>query len=159
MNHGASSPTVRHMLLAVLSLGCVHVAAPWPGIQTVVHAFLVLGLAPEFRSPLMGMLWAAAAGWILEGSLRIYPHLGGTALANMTICLMIRWTLMQWPPRARNPYWGRMAVMVLLHGLLVHAAVRIAAGSHPWDTGIFWTLLLIPFWGTLTFRMHRPFRS
>jgi len=146
-------------MLAAISLGCIHLTAPWPGLQAVVHAMLVLALAPDFRSPLVAMLWAAAAGWVLEGSLRIYPHLGGTALANMTICLILRWTLAQWPPRERNPYWGRMAAMTVLHGLLIHGMVRLASGPHAWGYGTLWALASVPLWATLSFRIHRPFRS
>lgn len=159
MNRHTSAPAVRHGLLAVASLAGVHFSAPWTGLQAVFHALLVLGLAPEFRSPLVAVLWAAGAGWVLEGSLRVYPHLGGTALANMTLCLFIRWTLVQWPPRERNPFWGRMAAMLVLHALLVHGAVRLAAGPHAWDPGTVWALVSVPFWGTLIFRIHRPFRS
>lgn len=159
MNKSASAPAVKHALLAATALGCIHLAAPWPGLQAVLHVLLVLGLAPDFRSPLVAMLWAAGAGWVLEGSLRVYPHLGGTALANMTICLFIRWTLAQWPARERNPYWGRMAVMVVLHALLVHGLVRLAAGPHAWGYGILWALASVPLWATLSFRIHRPFRS
>jgi len=159
MNRSTSAPAVRHALLATLSLALVQVAAPWPGLQAVAHALLVLGLAPDFRSPLVAMLWAAAAGWVLEGSLRVYPHLGGTALANMTLVLIIRWTLAQWPPRDRNPFWGRMAVFTLVHALLVHGLVRLAAGAHAWDSGVLWALFCVPIWSTLVFRIHRPFRS
>jgi hypothetical protein len=159
MNRRTSAPAVRHGLLALVSLAGIHFTAPWGGLQAVLHAMLVLGLAPEFRSPLVAVLWAAGAGWVLEGSLRLYPHLGGTALANMSLCLLIRWTLMQWPPRERNPYWGRMAAMLVLHALLVHAAVRLAAGPHAWDTGVIWALVSVPLWATLIFRVHRPFRS
>lgn len=154
-----SAPIKRQILISTLTLGGIHICAPWPGPQSVLHVLLVLGLAPDFRSPLTGMLWAAAAGWVLEGSLRLYPHLGGTALANMTMLLIVRWTLMQWPPRARYLYWGRMAILAVFHYLLIYVLVRLAAGSHLWGWGVLWTLFSVPLWATLAFRLHRPFRS
>lgn len=156
MSPRAASPSFRHTIVAILALGAVHQTAAWPGVQAVFHAFLVVGLAPDFRSPLVAALWAAAAGWVLEGSLRMYPHMGGTALANMIVSLLAMWTLTQWPPRDLKPYWVRMAAFALLHLLLVHALVRFAAGSHVWGTGPIWTLVLVPLWGTLAFRLHVP---
>jgi hypothetical protein len=122
----------------------------------VFHAFLVLGLAPEFRSTLTGALWAAAAGWVLEGSLRMYPHMGGTALANMIVCLLVAWTLLQWPPRSSRLYWARMAAFAVLHLLLVHGMVLLAAGTHAWGTGPLWTLFLVPLWATVAFKLYLP---
>lgn len=159
MSRNASAPALRHGLLAIFSLAGIHLTAPWPGPQAVINAFLVLGLAPEFRSPFMATLWAAGAGWVLEGSLRQYPHLGGTALANMVVCMLVRWTLIQWEPRERNPYWGRMAAFTVFHVLLVYGVVRFTAGPHPWGTGPLWALLCVPLWATVSFRIHRSFRS
>ncbi len=156
MNQRIAASPLRHALLAMLSLGAIHQTAPWPGIQAVLHAFLVLGLAPEFRSSLVGVLWAAAAGWVLEGSLRLYPHLGGTALANMIVCLLVGWTLRQWPPRAVRAYWARLGAFAVLHIVLVHGMVFFAAGSHAWGTGPIWTLLLIPAWATAAFKFYVP---
>ncbi len=156
MNQRPVGSPLRHVLVAVLTLGAIHQTAPWPGLQAVLHAFLVIGLAPMFRSSLVGVLWAAAAGWVLEGSLRLYPHLGGTALANMIVCLLMGWTLRQWPPRSAKPYWGRLAAFAVLHILLVHGLVFFAAGSHVWGTGPLWTLLLVPLWATASFRLYVP---
>lgn len=156
MSQRPASTSLRHVLVAVLTLGAVHQTAPWPGLQAVFHAFLVIGLAPEFRSPLVGVLWAAAAGWVLEGSLRMYPRMGGTALANMVVCLLVAWTLVQWPPRDSKPYWARLGAFAVLHLLLVHGMVLIAAGSHAWGTGPIWTLLLVPAWATLAFKLYLP---
>lgn len=152
----SASSSIRQVLVAVLSLGMVHQTAAWPGAQAVIHAFLVLGLAPEFRSPLIGACWAAVAGWVLEGSLRMYPHMGGTALANMIVCLLVAWTLIQWPPRSTKPYWARMGAFAVLHILLVRWMVLLAAGSHDWGTGPIWTLLLIPVWATVAFKLYLP---
>jgi hypothetical protein len=156
MTRRSASTSLSHILLTVLSLGAVHQTAAWPGVQAVFHAFLVLGLAPEFRSPLLGALCAAAAGWVLEGSLRMYPHMGGTALANMIVCLLVGWTLIQWPPQSSKPYWIRMAAFAVLHILLVRGFVLLAAGSHNWGTGPLWTLLLVPLWATVAFKLYLP---
>jgi hypothetical protein len=156
MIHRPVSASIRHFLLAFLSLGAIHQTAAWPGIQSVCHVFLVLGLAPEFRSPFVGALWAAAAGWVLEGSLRMYPHMGGTALANMIVCLLVAWTLIQWPPLSVKPYWARLGAFAVLHLFLVHGAVLLAAGAHIWGSGPIWTLLLLPVWATVAFKLYRP---
>lgn len=156
MNRRPAYQSLRHALLAVLCLGVVHQTAPWPGLQAVAHVFLVLGLAPEFRSPLIGALWAAAAGWVLEGSLRMYPHMGGTPLANLLICLLASWTLVQWPPQERKAFWARMAAFTVAHGLLVHGLVRLTAGAHAWGSGPLWTLLLVPVWATVAFKLYVP---
>jgi hypothetical protein len=148
--------SVRHLLSAILVLGAIHQTAAWPGVQAVFHALLVIGLAPEFRSPLVAALWAAAAGWVMEGSLRMYPHLGGTALANIVVCLLVAWTLIQWPPRASRPFWARLGAFAVLHMLLVHWMVLIAAGSHAWGTGPIWTLLTVPLWAAVAFKLYLP---
>jgi hypothetical protein len=147
---------LRHTLLALLTLGAIHQTAPWPGMQAALHAFLVIGIAPEFRSQLIGVLWAAAAGWVMEGSLRMYPHMGGTPLANMIVCLLVGWTLMQWPPQSAKPYWVRLGAFAVLHMLLAHGLVFVAAGSHAWGSGPLWTVLLVPFWATAAFRLYVP---
>lgn len=156
MSATANSPTFRHLLFVCLTLGGIFFAAPWPAAQGVLNAFLVLGLAPEFRSPLIGACWAAAAGWVLEGTLRAYPHLGGTALGNILAMLLAAWVLAQWPPSQRRAFWTRLAVLAVIHALLVHAAVRIASGPHPWGWGPLWTLLTAPLWGSVAFMLHRP---
>lgn len=150
------SVSLRHVLVAVLSLGAIHQTAAWPGVQAVFHAFLVLGLAPEFRSPLIGALWASAAGWVLEGSLRMYPHMGGTALANMIVCLLAAWTLTQWPPSSPKPYWVRMGAFTVVHILLVRGMVLLAAGAYVWGSGPIWTLVLVPLWASVSFKLYLP---
>lgn len=156
MSNPTGNPKIRRFVLALLCLGSIHYAAPWPGIQAMLHSFLVLGLAPGFSSPLAGLLWAAAGGWVLEGTLRLYPHLGGTALANMTMCLLAYGLLLRWPPHTPKPYWGRQAGLVIVHTLLVHIVVRLSSGPHAWGTGWLWSLLLIPLWATLALRLHPP---
>jgi hypothetical protein len=152
----SGAPGVRRFVLALLCLAGIQFTAPWPGPQAVLNTFLVLGLGPGFASPLAGMAWAAAAGWVLEGSLRLYPHLGGTAFGNMLACLLAFSLLLRWPPHTLKPFWGRQAVLVVVHTLLVQGAISFAAGAHAWGYGWLWSLLLIPAWATLALRLHPP---
>jgi hypothetical protein len=156
MSNPAETPKTLRFILGLLCLGGIHFLAPWPGPQAVINSFLVLGLGPGFTSPLIGMGWAAAGGWVLEGTLKMYPHLGGTAFGNMMACLLAFGLVLRWPPHALKPYWGRQAVLVLIHTLLVHFSVAFAAGSHAWGTGWLWSFLLIPAWATLAQRLHPP---
>lgn len=151
-----ASPLVRRYLITLATLAGIHFTAPWPGLQGILHVFLVLALAPGFPTPLEGALWAAAAGWVLEGTLRAYPHLGGTPLANMLMTLLAYWLLLQWPPHSRKPFWGRMAALVVLHFLLVNAAVAVAAGPHAWGYRWLWSLVTVPLWADLALRLHQP---
>jgi hypothetical protein len=153
---GQAAPTFRRHLIALGTLVGIHFTAPWPGLQAILHVFLVLGLAPGFASLLQGLLWAAAAGWVLEGTLRVYPHLGGTPLANMVACLLATWLLLQWPPHERKAFWGRQAALVIIHFLLVALATRFAAGPHAWGFSWLWALVAIPAWATLALRLHPP---
>jgi hypothetical protein len=156
MSGRSGSSSLRQIIAAGLTLGAIHQTAPWPAVQAVFHALLVIGLAPEFRSPLMGALWAAAGGWVVEGTLRMYPHMGGTPFADMVVCLLVSWTLVQWPPRAPKAYWGRLGAFAVLHILLAHGMVLIAAGSHYWGYGSLWTLLTVPLWAALSYKLYLP---
>lgn len=153
---GQAAPMLRRHAIALAALAGIHFTAPWPGIQTVFHVFLVLGLAPGFTTPIQGLAWALAGGWVLEGTLRIYPHLGGTPLANMLMCLLAYWLVLQWPPHSRNPFWGRCAALAALHWLLANLLVRFAAGPHPWGYGWIWAVAAVPLWATLALRLHPP---
>jgi hypothetical protein len=149
------NPLRRH-LIALATLGAIVLTAPWPGIQAIFHVFLVLGVAPDFPSPIPGALWALAAGWTVEGTLRIYPHMGGTPLADMILCLASYGFLIQWPPHSRNPFWGRMAAFAIAHYLLTNLLVRFAGGPHAWGFAWIWTVAAIPLWATLALRLHAP---
>lgn len=156
MNNPTTRPPFRLLIFVLLNLGCLYHAAPWPILQAILNTFLVLALAPEFRSLLVGAFWAALAGWMLEGTMRAYPHLGGTALGNLTTTLLAAWALTQWPPSEKKAFLARLGGLTVVHALLVHGAVRIACGPHPWGWGWFWTLLTVPLWGALAFKLHRP---
>jgi hypothetical protein len=156
MKPTAETPRARRSILCLVALGVLHALAPWPGPQCAVMAFLVLGLAPGFASMLPAVLWAGTAGWILEGSLRLHPHLGGTALGNMLACMAASWLLHQWPPHSRKYFLGRLAGLVLVQTLLVHLCVRLAGGPHPWGLGWVWALVLVPLWGDLALRLVEP---
>jgi hypothetical protein len=156
MTAPAEISKVLRTVLALLCLAAIQFTAPWPGPQAVLHTFLVLGLAPGFQSPLAGAVLAASGGWVLEGTLRLYPHLGGTPLADLLICLLAYALALRWPPLTLKPYWGRQAVLTVVHFLLVNACVAFAAGFHPWGTGWLWSLLLTPAWATVALRLHPP---
>ena len=156
MNNPATRPPIRLLLFVLLNLGCIYHAAPWPTVQAILNTFLVLALAPEFRSLLVGGFWAAVAGWVLEGTLRSYPHLGGTALGNLSTTLLAAWALAQWPPSQKNAFLARLAALTVVHALLVHGAVRIACGPHAWGWGWLGALFTVPLWGALAFKLHRP---
>ncbi len=150
-----ATPTLaRQNLLCAATLGLVALSAPFPGLQAVLHAALVLALAPRAGAPLFGALWALAAGWTLEGTLRLYPHLGGTAWADLSLALLAGWMDSRWPLEGLKGWLSRLAALSLLHALLVHGAVRLATTAHPWGWGWFWTLLSVPIWGWLTWRLR-----
>jgi hypothetical protein len=142
----------RQNLLCAAALGLIFLSAPFPRIQIVLHAMLVLALAPRPGAPLSGGLWALAAGWALEGT-QLFPHLGGTPWADMTVALLAGWLADRWPLEALKGWLARLAALSLLHALLVHGAVRLATAPHPWGWGWFWTLLSLPLWGWLSWRM------
>jgi len=158
MSQPTPMPPLWRCTLAVVCLAAILILSPWPGPQAVFHAFLVLAVASGFESPLPAMLWAAAGGWALEASLRSYPHMGGTALANMAICLLVQSLMKHRPPDHKSSYWGQLAAFCLGHTLLTHLMVRIAAGPHAWGCGWLWSLLTVPLWGTLSLRLRLPQR-
>jgi len=149
-------PTPSHLrqnLLCAAALGLLFLGGPFPQVQSVLHAMLVLALAPRPEAPLAGALWALAAGWTLEGTLRLFPHFGGTAWADMTVVLLAGWMAGRWPLEGLQGWLVRLAGLSLLHALAMHGAVVLAAGSHPWGWGWFWTLVSVPLWGWLTWRL------
>jgi len=151
-------PAIRHPMVATLCLLGIFFSAPWPSVQGILHAILVLGLAPQANNLLAAGLWSAAAGWILEGTLRIYPHLGGTPWADLSVTLLTVLLLKQWPPERMWIRWGQLGGLVMLQTAAVHLAVRIACGPHPWGSSWLWALLTIPAWGTLVHRFQaRPY--
>lgn len=147
-------PLIQHTLATLLTLGGIFFTAPWPSVQGVLHVFLVLGLAPQSGNLFIACLWSAAGGWILEGSLRIYPVLGGTAWANITLTIAAAFLLKRWPAERLWIRWGQLAILAALHGLAVHGAVRMASGPHLWGTGWIWGLASVPLWGTLVHRFQ-----
>jgi hypothetical protein len=143
----------RQNLLCAAALGLIFLCAPFPMLQVLPHVLLVLALAPRSGAPLAGALWALAAGWALEGSLRLYPHLGGTAWADLTLTLLTGWMAGRWPLEGLKGWLLRLSALTLLHALLVHGAVRLAGGPHPWGHGWVWALLSVPLWGWLSWRL------
>jgi hypothetical protein len=143
---------LRQNLFCAAALGLLFLSAPFPQVQIVLHALLVLALAPRPGAPLATAFWALAAGWSLEGALRLYPHLGGTPWADLTLALLAGWMAGRWPVESLKGWLVRLAALSVLQTLLVHGAVRLAAGPHPWGWGWFWTLLSLPLWGWLAWR-------
>ena len=145
--------TIRQDLLCLLALGMVFLCAPFPRVQAVFHVLLVLALAPRPGSALRTALWAAAGGWALEGAARLFPHMGGTAWADMTVALLAGWMAGRWPIEHLRGWLVRLAALLLLQTVLAHGAVRLAAGPHPWGSGWAWALLTLPLWGWLLWRL------
>ena len=88
---------------------------------------------------------------------RSYPHLGGTALASLVICLVAYGLALRWPPLSRKPYWARQAALAVVHYLLVSLCARFAAGPPPWGWGWLWCCCSSA-WASLAFprtRLHR----
>lgn len=147
---------LRMGLVATLGLTVMYVLAPWPGPQAVVHSYIVLGLAPELRSYLNCTILAALAGWVLELGLRTYSGMGGTALGNMACAIMLWYSLSISPPERPFTYYLQLVLGVALHTLLVHFCVSAASGIHAWGFGWQWSLVLLPVWGPLAWRLYRP---
>jgi hypothetical protein len=70
----------------------------------------------------------------------------------MTLAMLAGWMAARWPVEGLKGWLIRLASLAVLHALVVHAAVRLAAGSHPWGWGWFWALLSVPLWGWLAWR-------
>lgn len=151
-----SSP-LPHLLAVGLCLTAVPLLGAWPIPQTLFNTMLVVGFAPEFRSPLVAGLFAAATGWLLELTLRSFTDLGGTPLANLTVTLLAHWTLKQWPPSQESTFRGRLALLVVLHALLTILCVQLAAGTHAWNLWG-WALSLgtSPLWALPVARFYCP---
>jgi len=145
--------TTRQQLLCAATLGLIFLSAPFPWVQAILHTTLVLALAPRPGKPLPAALWAVAAGWVVEGTLRLYPHMGGTAWADLTLTLLAGGLASRWPLEDLRTWLGRLALLSLLHILLLHGAVRLAAGPHPWGWSWLGVLLSLPLWGWATWRL------
>lgn len=151
------SSRVRNIsVISMLGLGGLYLLAPWPGPQAVVHSFIVLGIAPGLRTPMRCTLLVAAAGWVLESALRIYPGMGGTPLGNMVCALLLWYSLSIGPPERRFTYYVQIVLAIILHSFVVYFFVRIASGQHPLGTGWQWSLIFLPIWGPLAWRLYRP---
>ena len=149
-------PPAQRALAAIACVLGIALLAPWPGPQALLHAGLVLGFALDPASALLTAIWAAAGGWMLEGTLRIYPHLGGTPWADMTVALLAWLLLLEWPVDSLKGWMGRQALLAALWIALVHFTVRLASGPHIWGTTWIWILLGLPLWGWMTWRWQRP---
>ena len=149
-------PPAQRAAMAGASLTGLVLLAPWPGLQAVLHAALVLGFALDPESALLTGVWAAAGGWAVEATLRIYPHYGGTGWADLSFALLAWWLLRAWPVDSLKAWLGRNAALAGLWILGTHLAVRLAAGPHLWGAAWIWILASLPIWGWLGWRWQRP---
>lgn len=152
----AAPGTLRKNLLCAGGLLLAALTAPFPSLQAAFHAALVVALVPVPGASLPAALWAVATGWVVETTLRLPPHLGGTAWADLTVVLVAGWTSSRWPLDGFKDWMGRLASLTLLQVLLVHAMVRMAAGPHPWGWGWLWAFLTLPLWGWGAWRLLHP---
>lgn len=154
MRQPAALPA-RGEAAAAAALALIFLSAPWPNLQAVLHALLVVGLAAQARNSLLTVLLAAAAGWIVEGTLRMVPRMGGTALADMVVALAARFLLSRAPGGRIGAFWARYAALAAGHALLAHFCVWLGNGGHVWGYGWLAALLSVPLWGTLAWRLQR----
>lgn len=147
------SPGAR-VLLGLAGVLAVMAAAPWPRIQLVLHVVTVLVLAPDPRNYLASGLLAAASGWALEGSLKLYPRLGGTPWAALTLCLAATFLAEHWPPENQGRWWLRCLGLTLTLALLTTLMVRLAAGAWPALDAWAWPLGMLPLWAWLGWRLQ-----
>ena len=143
-------------LVVALCLASLCFLSPWPGPQTVLHVFVVVGLAPVARTHFTCALLAGTAGWIVEASLRAYPVMGGTAVGNMACAIMLWHSLSISPPAKPFNYYLQLLLAVVLHTVFVHLAVTAASGHHALGYGWQWSLVFLPLWGPLAWRLYTP---
>ena len=155
MKAALTSPVRQHLICAAALL-LVLLSAPFPRVQALLHLALVVALAPRAATPWPYALWALAAGWGVEGSSRLVPHMGGTAWADLTLLLLASWSAGRWPVETFRDWLSRLAALTVLHVVLAHIAVGIASGPHLWGWGWLWALLSLPLWGWITWRLVHP---
>ncbi len=154
MTRRSAPPPVRPWLWALVALPLLALLAPLPLLQAIVQGFLLVALLPLVRDVRASALMAVAAGWIVEGSLRLVPHGGGTAWANLTLLLLMRTGLQLRPPESKRLYVAMAGLTLVVHGLLVHGALALANGPHAWGTLWLWTAASSLAWGPLAWRLY-----
>lgn len=147
LNNNLINLNIRLISTSTICILGLKYTSQWPIIQNILHIFLILGLIPSYKSITTGIMLSALGGWILESSLKLYPKLGGTALANMIMCLLIFYLSIDWPISNLKSYFGRQSVLLVIHTLIIHIAIYYTSGFHVWDSGWFWSLCLLPIWG------------
>lgn len=150
--------TVRPWAWLALGLALLPVLAPWPVAQGILHGFLIAALLPLVPDPLMAGLLALAAGWLTEGTLGMVPHLGGVAWGDLSLILLVRMADRFRPPDSRWIYTSRVVGILILQGLLIHAAVFLANGPHAWGTVWLWPPLTALLWGPRLWAYHQIHR-
>ena len=146
---------VRPWVCLALGLALLPMLAPWPVAQSLLHGFLIAALVPLIPDPLAAGLGAVAAGWLTESTLRLVPHLGGMAWANLSLMLFIRLADGLRPPDSRWVYVARIVSILILQGLLLHGATYLANGPHAWGALWLWTPLAALLWGPRLWAYHQ----
>lgn len=155
------SPPPLAGLWAYAGLGVVLLwtTARWPVPQAMLHSLLVVALLPLMKDALATGVWALAAGWVMDLALRLQPHPGGTAWADLTMVLFLRAAVRLWPPPDRSGYVLRLLGGLLIHGLLVQSALSLANGPHAWGAAWLWGAASGLLWGGWTWKQYLAHRS
>lgn len=140
------------ILFALMGVLSVLITAPWPRLQLILHVLTVVALAPDFRNYLITGLIASASGWALEGSLKLYPRLGGSPWAALTVALVAAFLAEHWPPDSRFRWMTRQLGLAFGLFLLTEGMVYLAAGSLPTGRPWLWVFGSWPVWAYLTWR-------
>lgn len=146
---------VRPWVWVAMGLALIPLLSPWPLIQGLVQGFLLAALIPLVPDPLAAGLMALAAGWLTESTLRLVPHAGGAAWANLTLVLFVRMVDRLRPPDSRWVFTARVVSILVLQGLLLHAAAAIANGPHAWGSVWVWPPLFAVLWGPRLWPYHQ----
>lgn len=153
----SAPPAASLWTIAGLGTTLLWLLAPWPVAQAVLHGAVVVAVLPLLKAPLSSGLWALAAGWVVDLSLRVQPHPGGTPWADLTLVLFLRWAVRMWPPPDRAGYVVRLLGGLLLHGLLQQLALTLANGPHAWGTAWLWAVAAGLAWGVWGDRLFRAY--
>lgn len=144
---------------AGLGVTLLWATARWPVPQAMLHGFLVVALLPLMKEPLASGLWALGAGWVVDLSLRLQPHPGGSAWADLTLVLFLKAAVRLWPPPDLGGYRIRLLGGLLLHGLLVQLTLTLANGPHAWGTAWIWAVASGLLWAGWSWSLYLTHRS
>ncbi len=150
----ALSVTTRALISGAAILA-VFPLAPWPRVQLALHAAIVVAICVDPRNYLVSALLAAASGWVLEASLKLLPHLGGTAWAAMSVAILASFLAEHWPTETLNVWLLRCLGLTVVLLLATHLGLRIATGvPHHFGQGWSFAFVSLPLWAWQTWRLH-----